>query len=62
MNLKGFKDKPDAIKEIRCVHTDADVVVIEWDAPADNNSKILRYHVYVSDHTVSNKLSFVDES
>ncbi|CDW84777.1 regulator of chromosome condensation family protein [Stylonychia lemnae] len=52
-SLKTFKDRPDAIKEIRCVHTDSDLVAFEWDEPADNNSRILRYHIYVSDFTIS---------
>lgn len=33
------------------------MVVIEWDEPQSNNSPIIRYHVYVSEQTVSTKLN-----
>eukprot|EP00347_Sterkiella_histriomuscorum_P000877 403374181 len=56
-NLKQFKDKPDSINEVRCVYLDGDMLVIEWDPPADNNSPIKKYHVYLADQTVSTKLN-----
>lgn len=58
--LKDFKDKPDAINEVRCCYLDSDMVVIEWDQPQSNNCPILRYHVYVSEQTVSTKLNLQD--
>ena len=46
--LKTFKDKPDEIRSLRCVHVEGKLLVVEWDAPSDNNSPILRYNVYLS--------------
>jgi len=57
-NLKTFKDKPDAIKELRCVHTEADVLAFEWDEPSSNNSKITKFHIYLSDYTISKDLIY----
>lgn len=48
VTLKTFKDRPDAVSSIRCVHSEATVVAIEWDAPESNNSPITQYHVYLS--------------
>lgn len=31
--LKTFKDKPDAITSVRCVHVEGSMFVVEWDAP-----------------------------
>ena len=53
MSLKSFRDKPDAIKQIRCVECHSDKMVIEWDAPNDNNCAITVYKVYLSDKVVS---------
>jgi hypothetical protein len=44
--LKDFKDRPEEVKIIRCVHAESYMVALEWDAPNDNHSPITKYHVY----------------
>jgi len=39
--LTTFKDKPEEVNTIRCIHVQGDFIVIEWDPPGDNNSPIL---------------------
>ena len=51
-SLKTFRDRPEEIKEIRCVHAQGDMLVIEWDAPGDNNCPIKGYTVYLSSKRV----------
>jgi hypothetical protein len=50
--LKTFTDKPEEITTVRCVHAEGKFLVLQWDAPADNNSPLLRYNVYVSSRTI----------
>jgi hypothetical protein len=52
VKLDTFRDKPDAITSTRCVHVEGKLFVVEWDAPASNNSAILRYHVYLSNKKI----------
>ena len=46
--LKTFKDKPDLVSTVHCVHAEGSSLVIEWEAPGDNNSPISRYNIYMS--------------
>ena len=46
---KSFKDVPDEVKNIRVMSASCNSIEIEWDAPADNNSKITSYAVYLCD-------------
>jgi hypothetical protein len=50
--LGTFKDRPDAVTNIRCVHVEGRMFVVEWDAPDHNNSPIMRYNVYLSNKKV----------
>lgn len=53
---KSFKDVPDEIKNIRVTSSSSSTISIEWGAPANNNSKIISYNVYLSDvKTASSK-------
>ena len=50
--LTTFKDRPDEINTVRCVHVESNMFVVEWDKPANNNSKIQGYNVYLSSKTL----------
>ena len=59
VNLNTFKDRPDAITSIRCVHVEGNMFVVEWDTPSSNNSPIVCYNVYLSQKTV--KINHISE-
>ena len=46
---KSFKDVPDEVKNVRVISASCNSIEIEWNAPADNNSKITSYTVYLCD-------------
>jgi hypothetical protein len=50
--LKTFKDAPDEIKAVFVVKSADDFVELSWDAPDDNNSKIVEYTIYLSDKVI----------
>ena len=59
VKLDTFKDRPDAITTIRCVHVEGNMFVVEWDAPSSNNSPIICYNVYLSAKKV--KINHIQE-
>ena len=50
--MKTFKDKPEKVNSLRCIHAEANMIVLEWDEPESNNSPIKMYHVYISKLTI----------
>lgn len=40
ISLKTFRDRPEEVKSIRCVFSATSMLVLEWDAPGDNNCPI----------------------
>jgi hypothetical protein len=39
-SLKTFKDRPEEVKFIRCIHATTSMLTLEWNAPGDNNCPI----------------------
>ena len=64
--LKSFTDCPDPIPEVFVCKSLSDSVDISWDPPEDNNSPIIKYHIYLSDKIIrnigSNDLSIEQEN
>ncbi len=54
--LQSFKDRPEEVKNIRCMNSEAYRISIEWDPPFDNNSPIIKYHIYLSSKKVNTKI------
>jgi len=52
VKLETFRDRPDEVSSLRCVHVEGNLLVVEWDAPASNNSPIKGYNVYLSKKTI----------
>jgi fibronectin type 3 domain-containing protein len=52
--LKSFKDCPDEVKQIYVIKSLNNSVEVSWDAPDDNNFKIVSYNVYLSDKIIHN--------
>lgn len=52
--LGSFKDRPEEVKTIWCNFSDDTQLELEWKEPECNNCKILRYNVYLSQHSITN--------